>query len=147
MATIRKRKGRYNVQIRKEGYPSITKTFTSISVARKWITGIEADMERHLYVEVPNHTTLKELLKRYERQILPAHKGKQAEGYRLKTLKRHLGALTLVQLTPKEIATYRDLRLQEISPASLKRELTILSQVLTIASKDWASPFHRTLYR
>ena len=137
MATIRKRGSRYNVQIRKEGYPSITKTFTSISVARKWVTGIEADMERHLYVEVPNHTTVKELLKRYERQILPAHKGKQAEGYRLKTLKRHLGALTLVQLTPKEIATYRDLRLKEISPASLKRELTILSQVLTVASRDW----------
>ena len=48
MATIRKRGSRYNVQIRKEGYPSITKTFTSISVARKWVTGIEADMERHL---------------------------------------------------------------------------------------------------
>jgi integrase len=137
MATIRKRGSRYNVQIRKEGYPSITKTFTSISVARKWVTGIEADMERHLYVEVPNHTTVKELLKRYERQILPAHRGNQAEGYRLKTLKRHLGALTLVQLTPKEVATYRDIRLQEISPASLKRELTILSQVLTVASRDW----------
>ena len=48
MATIRKRKGRYNVQIRKEGYPSITKTFTRISVAKKWANSIEADMERHL---------------------------------------------------------------------------------------------------
>ena len=36
MAAIRKRGSRYNVQIRKEGYPSITKTFTRISVARKW---------------------------------------------------------------------------------------------------------------
>ena len=36
MATIRKRGSRYNVQIRKEGYPSITKTFASISVAKKW---------------------------------------------------------------------------------------------------------------
>ena len=44
MATIRKRGSRYNVQIRKEGYPSITKTFTSISVARKWAKGAETDM-------------------------------------------------------------------------------------------------------
>jgi hypothetical protein len=36
MATIRKRGGRYNVQIRKLGYRSITKTFTHIAVARKW---------------------------------------------------------------------------------------------------------------
>ena len=44
MATIRRRNGRYHVQLRKEGYPSITKTFTSISVARKWAKGAETDM-------------------------------------------------------------------------------------------------------
>ena len=137
MATIRKRGSRYNVQIRKEGYPSITKTFTSISVARKWVTGIEADMERHLYVGVPDHTTLGELLKRYQIEILPTHRGNQAEGYRLGTLKRRLGSIRLIHLTSKEIASYRDIRLKEVSPASLKRELTILSRVLTIASRDW----------
>ena len=31
----------------------------------------------------------------------------------------------------------RDIRLQEVSPSSLKRELTILSRVLTIVSRDW----------
>ena len=75
MATIRKRGSRYNVQIRKEGYPSITKTFTSISVAKKWAKGVEADMERRIHVEVPDQTTVGELLKRYQRQILPSHKG------------------------------------------------------------------------
>jgi len=137
MATIRKRGSRYNVQIRKEGYPSITKTFTHISVARKWANGIEADMERRIHVEVPDQTTVEELLKRYEKQISPSHKGQQVEAYRLGTLKKHLGALRLIHLTSKEIASYRDIRLKEVSPASLKRELTILSRVLTIASKDW----------
>jgi integrase len=137
MATIRKRGSRYNVQIRKEGYPSITKTFTRISVARKWAKGVEADMERRIHVEVPDQTTVGELLKRYQRQTLPSHKGQQVEAYRLKTLKKHLGELRLIHLTSKEMASYRDLRLQEVSSASLKRELTILSRVLTIASRDW----------
>ena len=137
MATIRKRGSRYNVQIRKEGYPSITKTFTSISVAKKWTKGVEADMERRIHVEVPDQTTVGELLKRYQRQILPSHKGQQVAAYRLGTLKKHLGALRLIHLTPKEVASYRDIRLQEVSPSSLKRELTILSRVLTIASRDW----------
>ena len=66
MATIRKRGSRYNVQIRKEGYPSITKTFASISVAKKWAKGVEADMERRIHVEVPDQTTVGELLKRYQ---------------------------------------------------------------------------------
>ena len=77
MATIRKRGSRYNVQIRKEGYPSVTKTFTSISIARKWAKGVEADMERRIHVEVPDQTTVGELLNRYQRQILPSHKGQQ----------------------------------------------------------------------
>ncbi len=46
MATIRKRSGGYNVQIRKQGYSTITKTFSSITTARKWAAGVEADMER-----------------------------------------------------------------------------------------------------
>ena len=94
-------------------------------------------MKRRIHVEVPDQTTVGELLKRYQRQILPSHKGQQVEAYRLKTLRKHLGALRLIHLTPKEIASYRDLRLKEVSPASLKRELTILSRVLTIASRDW----------
>jgi len=137
MATIRKRGSRYNVQIRKEGYPSITKTFTSISVAKKWAKGVEADMERRIHVEVPDQTTVSELLKRYQKQILPSHKGQQVETYRLGTLKKHLGSLRLIHLTPKEVASYRDIRLQEVSSASLKRELTILSRILTVASRDW----------
>jgi integrase len=106
-------------------------------VAKKWASSIEADMERRIHVEVPDQTTVGELLQRYQRQISPSHKGQQVEAYRLGTLKRHLGTLRLIHLTPKEIASYRDIRLQEVSPASLKRELTILSRVLTIASRDW----------
>ena len=86
MATIRKRGSRYNVQIRKEGYPSVTKTFTHISVVRKWASSIEADMERHLYIEVPDQTTVGELLKRYQRQISPSHKGQQVEAVRRQNL-------------------------------------------------------------
>ena len=140
MATIRKRKGRYNIQIRKQGYPSITKTFSRIAVARKWAAGVEADMERRLHVVIPDHTTVGNLLERYIREILPTHKGQQAERYRLGNLKRHFGDMRLADLTSKEVAKYRDMRLKQVSPASLKRELTIFSQALTTASKDWGIP-------
>ena len=105
MATIRKRGGRYNVQIRKLGYRSITKTFTHIAVARKWAAGVETDMERRLHVEVADDTILKTLLSRYEAEILPTHKSHQVERYRLKTLNRHLGHLRLIDLSAKHVAT------------------------------------------
>ena len=96
-------------------------------------------IERHLYIQGSGleKITLLELLERYEKQINPSHKGQQAERYRLETLKKRLGSVRLIHLSPKEIASYRDIRLKEVSPSSLKRELTILSRVLTIASRDW----------
>jgi integrase len=138
MATIRKRGNRYHVQIRRRGQ-SITKTFDRLATAKSWIPKIEGDIERHLYIENSGleRTILLELFERYERQVLPSHKGQQVERYRLGTLKRRLGSIRLIHLTSKEIASYRDIRHKEVSPSSLKRELTILSRVLTIASKDW----------
>ena len=138
MATIRKRGNRYHVQIRRRGQ-SITRTFDRLATAKSWIPKIEGDIERQLYVDTSGteRTTVGELLQRYQRQISPSHKGQQVEAYRLGTLKKHLGSVRLIHLTPKEIASYRDIRLKEVSPASLKRELTILSRVLTIASRDW----------
>ena len=77
MASIRKYRGKFNVQIRKKGYPSISKSFVSLTVAKKWATTTEADMERRIHVEVPDQTTVGELLNHYQRQILPSHKGQQ----------------------------------------------------------------------
>ena len=138
MATIRKRNNRYHVQIRRRGQ-SITRTFGRLATAKSWIPKIEGDIERQLYVDTSGteRTTVGELLQRYQKQISPSHKGQQVERYRLGTLKRRLGSIRLIHLTPKEVASYRDIRLKEVSPSSLKRELTILSQVLTVASKDW----------
>ena len=137
MATIRKYRGKFSVQIRKKGYPFISKSFTRLTTARKWAAGVEADMERRLHVIIPDDTTVGNLLDRYIKEILPTHKGRQAERYRLGTLKRYFGAMRVADLTAKEVAKYRDIRLKEVSAVSLKRELVIIRRVLTLASKDW----------
>ena len=135
MASIRKRGGRYHAQIRKSGYPSITQTFSSLTIANRWATATEADIERNLYV-APADGTLGELLDRYEREVSPLHKSHEIEGYRLKTLKKHLGNQRVATLASTVIAKYRDERLKTVSPASLKRELVILSSVLNTAIKE-----------
>ena len=62
MASIRKRNGRYHVQIRKNGYPSVTKTFIHLKTAKKWASGVEADMERQRYCPIPETIMLRGLL-------------------------------------------------------------------------------------
>ena len=98
MASIRKRSGRYHVQIRKNGYQTVTHTLSSLSLARKWAAGVEAAMERHLYIEVSEQTTLLSLLNRYQDEVIPLHKGSKSEKYRVQHLKKHLGHLRLSSL-------------------------------------------------
>ena len=137
MATIRKFRGKFNVQIRKQGYPSVSRTFTSLATAKRWASTTEADMERNLHVVIPDKTLLRELLDRYEEDVSPQHKSHQVEKYRLKTLKRYLGDQRVSTLSPALLCKYRDIRLKVVSPASLKRELVILSSVLNTAIKEW----------
>ena len=137
MATIRKRGNKYHAQIRKLGYPSITQSFSSLTTAKRWVSVTEADMERHLHVVIPDNTLLGELLDRYEDEVSPLHKSHQVEKYRLKTLKRHLGDISITRLSPALLCKYRDTRLGTVSPASLKRELVILSSVINTAIKEW----------
>ena len=136
MSSIRKRNDRYQVQVRRRGYTPVSKTFTSRTAAKKWIQVTEADMERGSYAPPPS-VIVSEILKRYQQDILPTHNGADVERYWLRGLNKHFGSMRLTDLTPKEIAKYRDVRLKAVSPASLKRELKILSRILTIASKDW----------
>ena len=139
MATIRKRNGRYHVQVRRKGFPPITGTFSRLTVARRWIASIEADIENKTYIDYSEAetTTLNDLLNRYETEILPSKKGKKVEHYRIGTLRQHLGHYYLSDLSLTVIRGYRDIRLKTLSPASLKRELVILSRILKLASLDW----------
>ena len=137
MASIRKFRGKFNVQIRRQGYPSISRTFANLTIAKRWASATEADMERKLHVVLPDNTTVGELLGRYEEEVSPLHKSHQVEKYRLQTLKEHLGDKRVSALLPSVVCKYRDTRLKAVSPASLKRELTILSSVLNIAVKEW----------
>ena len=137
MASIRKRGGKYHAQIRKSGYPPLTKTFSSLTTAKRWASTTEADMERNLHIVLPDKTTVGELLERYEEDISPQHKSHQVEKYRLKTLKRYLGDQRVSTLSPALVCKYRDARLKAVSPASLKRELVVLSSVLNTAIKEW----------
>ena len=137
MASIRKRGGKYHAQVRKSGYPPLTKTFSTLTTAKRWASTTEADMERNLHVVIPDKTLLRELLERYEEDVSPLHKSHQVEKYRLKTLQTHLGDQRVSMLSPALICKYRDTRLRAVSPASLKRELVILSSVLNTAIKEW----------
>ena len=93
MATIRKRGNRYHVQIRRRGQ-SITRTFDRLATAKSWIPKIEGDIERHLYIGGTERICVLDLLNRYEKEILPTHKGYQVDGIGWVTLNATLVTLS-----------------------------------------------------
>ena len=101
MAAFRKRKNRWDVQIRKSGYPTIRKTFSHKTDARKWATETERQIEAGDYVpaDVLNLDTLGALLAHYSAEISIKKRGRVEEISRSTKMRRHkVSALPLGQL-------------------------------------------------
>jgi len=136
MGYIRAREGRYQANVRRKGYTIVTKTFTSREAAKSWTKATEIQMERGEFNPHSN-MTVAELLKRYEKEIVPQFKGSSPALYRCKTLRRMLGKFRVAEITPATLASYRDERLKTIQPNSLRREFGLLSAAINTAVIDW----------
>lgn len=146
MANFRKRKsGHWQVQVRKKGYPTQTKSFRSKAAGAQWVRSIEYEMDQGLFMSrnEAESTTLGELLGRYLRECTPHKKGAGPEACRIRALVRHpLAKRFIASIRGVDIARYRDERLQNITPGSLRRELTILSQIFELSRKEWGIFVH-----
>ncbi|MEC9372024.1 MAG: hypothetical protein VYB33_12055, partial [Pseudomonadota bacterium] len=97
MASIRKRNGRYQAQIRRKGYSEVSKTFSSRDAAKKWVKATETDMERGEFRPKVN-MTVGELIKRFERDVAPKHKASRSTIVRCRNLCRHIGSVPMTKL-------------------------------------------------
>jgi hypothetical protein len=111
MATIRKRgPGQWQAQVRKRGYPMQSKTFDTEQEALDWATVIEAEMIRGVFVSrtEAEATLIRDLLQRYDREVLPTKRGQVSDRSRLRTLDHAFGAFRLASLSSAQIARFRD---------------------------------------
>lgn len=144
MATIRKRGVRWQVQVRRIGYPDFSKSFLTKSDAEKWAREKERAVDRaELPINVGDlkQTTVGDLLERYRDTVTPTKRGHKVEAYRLGAmLKNELSSVSLNKLSPSTIAQYRDSRLQVVSSCTVLKELAILQHCFALAMKDWGIP-------
>ena len=141
MATVQKR-GPYQwrVQIRKKGHPPQIQTFDARSEADAWARQVEGEMDRGLFVsrKEAENTTLTEALDRYEREISSKKRSSDQDGIYIRYWKKTgLAARNLASIQGKDLAAWRDERLLAVKPATVDRELRIISHLFTIAVKEW----------
>lgn len=150
MASIRKRDSKYHVQIRRQGLPSITRSFSKLADAKEWARAMETKADRGDLA--PNRselktTTLADLIKRYRDEVLPNKKGGDFETIMLNAFLRHrICRKTLDCLSPADFAAWRDEKVSKsktdnpISPKSAKRILSPVQRLLQLAIDEWRIP-------
>jgi hypothetical protein len=140
MATIRRRKSRWQVQIRRQGH-QLSRTFRLRADAELWSRQLEAELDRG---GLPMHSrmlrahTLADLLRRYEAEVVPRKRSADREVYMLRVILRHpVARVSLHLLTTTEIAKYRDYRLALVKSDAVRRELAIVRHCIEVARKEW----------
>jgi integrase len=144
MPTIRKRGDNWQAQVRRAGYPALSKSFSTRTDALAWAREKERSIDRaELPVDIKElkRVTVSDLLKRYEQEITPKKRGAIFERSRIRQMLAHpMSRTSLNNLSGATVAQYRDDRLKKVKPPSVRRELVILRHVFETAIREWGLP-------
>lgn len=136
MAAIWKADGKWRAQVRLRDGRRKSGRFETRKEARAWAAQIEADT-KHTATALGAHT-LGAAFKRFSEEVTPQRKGARWERVRLDQLQRNpIASIQCAQLVPADIAAWRDERLKEVGPASVNRELNVITAVIEQARKEW----------
>jgi len=140
MAHIKLLNKKYKVEIKKKGFPRVTKRFHTLGDARKFAREIESQMERGTFEDYTgaSGTSLKEILIKYRDVKTFFKKGAREETGTINFLIRHKIALnSLMRLKShhiyklmKELGTTR-------KPATVKKFVNILCHAWRVAKREW----------
>ena len=140
MATIRKRFGKWQVQIRRHNYPQIIKSFKEKSTASKYAREIELKMDKQQFEDYSNaaSTTLRDILTRYRDEVTPKKKGAKWETYKLNLLIRHkISALSLLHLNPTALYALKNELSINRKPGTVKHYFSFINNAWNTAERVW----------
>lgn len=131
----------FQVRARDKGYPVFCASFTTREEADKTLKQLEAKRALSIFRDygAATRVTLAELMQRYIQEVAPRHKGGDIEIGRLKKIIRDESFVDkpLASLTTEDLQDFIYERLSEVAPATVDRDLDIISQVLNYAEGVW----------
>lgn len=144
MASIRKRRGKWQVQIRRTGHGAVSKTFIARKDALEWARDTERQADRGDLPKDPKilrQLSLGDLVRRY-RDTVSIHKaGYENECIVFNALLKHpICGKSLAELRTEDFAQYRDERLKAVKPSTLKRQLNPVHHAFEVARDEWGLP-------
>lgn len=149
MATIRKRGDKFQVRVQLQGFDPVAKSFTTRRDAEAWGKVTESEMLRGVFIkrtDTERTPTLRALVERYRDEVTPSKRGASQEGYLLGAILRPESVaqpmldLLVTEISPADVARWRDARLKQVKPATLAREWATLGHVLAHGAREWSIP-------
>ena len=136
MASIRKKGSGYEAAVARKGVRK-SAMFSTKLAAQMWAAETEKKIIQGGF-SAGEYKTVDDLLQRYVSTVSVNKRGARNERYRVGYIcKGDIGKLKLGELTSFHLAEWRDKRLGEVSPATVLRELVLLSHAFTIAVNEW----------
>lgn len=136
MASFRRNKaGKWEVQIARKGIRR-SGTFGSKAEATKWAHSIEGEILGGKRGAIDK--TFGDLLKKYQAEVTPTKGSARIEEQRIgRILTDDIANVGLRELTSTEISRWRDERAKVVAPATVIRDMSVMSAALTVAVKEW----------
>ena len=151
MASIRKRRQKWEVRVRRSGFKTVCKSFIKKADAEAWARQVEIHFDRGEapFDERQKYKTFADIAERYLKEVSPTKKSFPVEFYRIPLLiKRPFAKMRLCELNGPTIASFRDGRIKEVSSASVRKEMYLISAIIQHANAEWlqkpiANPIHQ----
>ena len=141
MATFRRRKNKWQVQVRVLGAQPLSKTFIRKEEAQRWALDTEVQIQKGEFqqgLEELKRLTLGDLLVRYRDTITIRKRGHHNETILINALLRQPFAVTpLASISAEDFTKYRDERVKTVKPTTVNHDLTLLSHLFQLARREW----------
>jgi integrase len=140
MATIRKRNGKWAVEVRKVGYPKLHRTFFEKTTALKFAKDIETQMDKNIFEDYSGTAglTLKVLLIKYRNEITANKKGVDEETSKINVLLKNKVCLhSLMALRSHHLYSFKTEWSKTRSAATVNKYINLMSHAWTTARKVW----------
>jgi len=144
MATMRKRGTKWQAVVRRTGNKPQSKCFIKKSDALIWAREIEGKIDcavTPLDMASLSKVTFKDLMVRYEAEVSPAKKSASSDHYTFNIFKSFAFVnKTLNNIRSRDFVTFRDTRLSDVAPSTVRRNLALARHVYEVACKEWDYP-------
>lgn len=131
----------FQLCLRRQGMAPQFITFDTWAQAEQARLAMEANLSVSIVRDyaVAATVTVRQLMERYLAEVVPQHKGADVEANRLKRLMRDEPFVDkkLAALCTEDLQDFITDRLTDVAPATVDRDLDILSQVLRYADDVW----------